>query len=86
MRNTGGEGFFPVLGHGNAQNGIDYVHVRNYDDRQGDQQNKQDKDKVHHLCNYLLSAREVEQSADVTVEVIDDIRTTERELGNEEDI
>ena len=73
MRNTGGEGLLSVLDDGNAQNGANYAHVRNYDDREGDQQNKQGKDKVKHLYSLLLSTREIEQRADVTVEVVDDI-------------
>lgn len=86
MRSTGGEGFLPVLGRGNEQNGVDYADVRNDDDTEGDQQNKQGRDKVHHLCNSPLGAREVEQGADVTVEVVDNAGTAEGELGNEEDL
>lgn len=85
MRSTGGEGFLPIRCLGNEQNSSDYEGVRNDDDRERDQQSKQGRDEIHRLSKSPLGAREVEQRADVTEEVVDEPGAAEGELGNEGD-
>lgn len=83
MRNTGGEGFLPALGSGDIQDGADDAYVGDNHDGEGNQQDKQGQDEIYCFSYCHVSTRHVQQGADVTEEVVDDVGATKRQLRDE---
>lgn len=65
------------------QDDLDDAYIGDNRDREGNQENKQGQDEIHYFSHCHISTSYVQQGADVTEEVVDDVGVTERQLRDE---